>query len=480
MSRHVPVTILLLVTTLFSGCIDKGGELVPPAPNTDQRQSPPIEPFYPIPTRSQLAWQNAELVMFLHFGMNTFTGNEWGDGTDSPTLFAPTSLDANQWVSVAKETGFTTLILTAKHHDGFCLWPSKFTSYSVANSPYKNGSGDIVREFSAACQRYGVKFGFYLSPWDRHEPMYGTEAYNYFYQNQLTELLTGYGEAAEVWFDGANGDTLRKQDYNWDMYFETVRSYQPGALMAGMGPDIRWIGNENGLGNTTEWSSQPQSATMQISAWGGKVWYPSECDVSIRPGWFYHQNEDGQVKSVDSLTQIYLQTVGRNSNLLLNVPPDKEGRIADIDVARLLSWKQHLDQIFALEILKGQDIVASSVRDNSPDYAPGNCLDGNRKTFWSAERGTIKADLTITLRTSQWINIVRLEEAIDYGQRIASFRLLYRNGDTWTECFRGTTVGRSRIVTFAPVQTTGIKILIDSSFAAPTLRIVKGYYSPLL
>ena len=237
---------------------------------------------------------------------------------------------------------------------------------------------------------------------------------------------------------------------------------------------------------TSLWGSRARLQTLAVSrecslaSRSGKVWWPSECDVSIRPGWFYHQNEDSQVKSVDSLSHIYLQTVGRNSNLLVNVPPNKDGLISDIDVARLRAWRQHLDQIFAQNIFKDQNIVASSVRYNSPDYAANKCLDENRKTFWAAERDTTTAELTINLKTSVQINIVWLEEAIQYGQRIQSFRLLYENGSNWIQCFKGTTIGRSRIATFASVQTSRFKIVIDGSLAAPTLRIVKGYYSPLL
>jgi alpha-L-fucosidase len=442
-------------------------------------ESPPIESYYPVPSPSQLSWQDADMLMFVHFGINTFTDKELGDGTDSPALFNPTSLDAGQWVSVAKEIGFAYVILTAKHVDGFCLWPSRYTSYSIAHSPYKNGTGNIVKEFADACHASGVSFGFYCAPWDRHEPTYGTDAYNDFYRNQLTELVSQFGDVGEVWLDGANGDTAHKQVYNWDLFWTTIRSYQPQALIAVSGPDIRWVGNEYGVGNETEWSAQPEVFSMQPSAWG-LVWWPAECDITIRPGWFYHADQDAQVKSVDSLTKIYFQTVGRNSNLLLNVPPNKQGLISDVDISRLRAWRQNLNQIFERDIFQGKSIVASSVRDSSGDYAAGNCLDGNRKTFWAANRDSTTAELIIDLAASEEINIVRLEEAIQYGQRIESFRLLYDNGTSWVQCFQGTTIGRSMIVTFEPVQTTRFKIVIDGSLAAPTLRIAKAFYSTLL
>jgi len=445
-------------------------------------ETPAIESLYPVPTPAQLAWEDAEMAMFVHFGMNTFTGNEWGDGTDSASLFNPTGLDVHQWVSVAKEAGFKYVILTAKHHDGFCLWPSKYTSYTIAASRYKNGTGDIVKQLSDACSEEGVSFSFYLSAWDRHEPSYGKDAYNEFFQNQLTELLTQYGKVGEVWFDDANGerDTGFVPTYNWDLFFSTVRHYQPEALMACYGPDIRWIGNENGTGFETEWSVQPRKYSIQPAASGDEVWFPSECDVSIRPGWFYHPQEDAQIKTVDQLTDIYFQTIGRNSNLLLNVPPNQKGAIADVDVQRLQEWRQRLDEIFSHDLFFGQQIVASSTRKDTAVYSAANCLDENRKTFWSAKQDSTTAQLVVTLQDSATINIVRLEEAIEYGQRVESFRIFYDGGQGWVECFQGTTIGRTRLAVFSPVTTRRIEVTIDASRAAPTINILEGYFSSLV
>lgn len=302
---------IFLILILFS--FDCRNNITAPleklSPESPDDQSPPIEFYYPIPTEAQLLWQNSKLAMFLHFGINTYTDREWGTGLEDPLIFNPVNLNAEQWVNVAKENGFKYVILTVKHHDGFCLWPSKYTDFSVKNSAYKNGEGDVVKEFADACHKNNVKFGFYLSPWDRHESTYGTDAYNFYFQNQLIELLTQYGEVGEVWFDGANGEgpNGRTQEYNWELYFSTVRHYQPQALIAIKGPDIRWVGNENGLGNETEWCVQPRRYTIQNGYGDNKVWYPSECDVSIRPGWFYHSSEDFNIKSADQLIRIYLK-----------------------------------------------------------------------------------------------------------------------------------------------------------------------------
>ena len=438
-----------------------------------------IEPYFPVPTKAQLNWQDAELVMFLHFGMNTFTDKEWGDGTEDPKIFNPSKLNADQWVKVAKQNGFKYVILTAKHHDGFCLWPSKFTSHSIKNSPYKNGKGDIVKEFANACRNNGVKFCFYLSPWDRHEKTYGTDEYNNYFTNQLTELLTNYGDVAEVWFDGANGEgpNGKTQNYNWDLYYSTIRRLQPDALIAVSGPDIRWIGNEDGLSNETEWCSQPKSFTLQHASENGKVWYPSECDVSIRPGWFYHSSQDQKIKSVDQLTDIYFKSVGMNSNLLLNVPPNKEGLISDFDIQRLKEWRQNLDKLFAKDIFNGEQIECSNVLNNSKEFSPKNCLDDNPKTFWTTDKNITSAEINISLKHKKNINIIRLEEAIEYGQRIKSFEIYYDNDGCMEKIFEGTTIGRSRIITFKKVITDRIKIIIKDSFASPTLRTIKGFYN---
>jgi len=331
----------------------------------------------PTPSPSQLAWQQDERALFLHFGLNTFTGREWGDGTEDPGIFAPTRLDPRDWARAARAAGFRSMILTAKHHDGFCLWPSKTTTYSVASSPWRGGTGDIVRDFVDACLAEGLKPGLYCSPWDRNAPSYGdSERYNDLYVEQLTELLTRYGRIHEVWFDGANGEgpSGRRQEYDWPRFWGTVRRRQPEAVMfSDAGPDVRWIGNETGSAGDPNWSTVDPRVVPYPGATGdrvleqlqhgdpaGTVWRPGETDVSIRPGWFYHPEEDDHVRSVDNLVDLFFTSVGRNSKLLLNVPPTRDGQLHPTDVARL----QGMDQ--ALGALFGQDLTRGIAQRRSP------------------------------------------------------------------------------------------------------------------
>ena len=324
-----------------------------------------------------------------------------------------------------------------------------------------------------------MRFCFYLSPWDRHEKSYGTAEYNNFFINQLTELLTNYGNVGEVWFDGANGEgpNGKKQEYDWDRYYATVRKYQPEALIAVTGPDIRWIGNEDGLGSETEWCTQPKKYKLQIAGKNNLVWYPSECDVSIRPGWFYHSSEDQQLKSAEQLIDIYFKSVGRNSNLLLNIPPDQNGLISEFDRSRLKEWREKLDEIFAKDIFYEQEIFASNYRDNKKYFSAQSCLDGNRNTFWTTDTNVTEAELLINLNGRKQINIIKLEEAIEYGQRIKSFEIHFNENGVFKKICSGTTIGRSRIVAFNKISTDKIKIKITGSFAAPALRIIKGFYT---
>ncbi len=475
--RYILLSMMLCVAIIFIGCLERSSSLT--GPNVRERsmvESPPIEDTYPIPSSSQLEWQDRKLELFVHFGINTFTNKEWGDGTDSPLLFNPTAFNANQWVAVAKNAGFKYLILTAKHHDGFCLWPSKFTDYSVKSSPYKYGQGDIVKEVALACKNGGVKFGFYLSPWDRHDSTYGTDAYNTYYCNQLTELLTNYGEIGEVWLDGANGDTTKHQDYDWARFYSTIKHYQPHALISNMGPDIRWVGNEDGLGNETEWCFQ-SSQYPEFNTAGTIVWWPSECDIPIRPGWFYHPSEDTQLKTTDQLVDIYFSSVGRNSNLLLDVPPNTQGLFADVDIQRLQDWHTQLESIFGNDLFINSTIQATNTRDDIADYSAYNCIDHNSKTFWTPEKDSTTADITITTGQAISINTIQLEEAIEYGQRISSFVIYADQNGQWNKVITGTTVGRSRLLQFSAVTTSKIKISIIGSLAAPTLSTIAGYYN---
>jgi len=347
-----------------------------------------------VPTPQQLAWQQMELTAFLHFGINTFTGREWGDGTEDPALFNPSQLDAEQWVRTLKDAGFKMVLLTAKHHDGFCLWPTKTTTHSVASSSWKNGKGDVVKELRDACDKYGMKFGVYLSPWDRNASCYGdSPKYNQFFIQQLTELLTNYGEVHEVWFDGANGEgpNGKKQVYDWDAFYKTIQKLQPKAVMAIMGDDVRWVGNEKGIGRETEWNatvltpgiyarSEENNKRLGVFSKAEDLgsrdilknatelfWYPSEVDVSIRPGWFYHKEEDNKVKSLKHLADIYFQSVGYNSVLLLNIPPDRRGLINEADVTRLKEFAEYRKQAFADDRVKEGQKLWEAISNGGTD-----------------------------------------------------------------------------------------------------------------
>lgn len=430
-----------------------------------------------VPTPQQLEWQQMELTAFLHFGINTFTGREWGDGKENPALFNPTDFDAEQWVRSLKEAGFKMAILTAKHHDGFCLWPTKTTGHSVAASPWKDGKGDVVRELRDACDKYGIKFGVYLSPWDRNAPCYGdSPKYNEFFIEQLTELLTNYGEVHEVWFDGANGEgpNGKKQEYDWTAILSTIRRLQPRAVTAIMGDDVRWVGNERGLGRETEWSAtvltpgtyarcEEQNKALGVKATskdlGGRdmlvnakelFWYPSEVDVSIRPGWFYHQQEDNQVKSLKHLTDIYFKSVGYNSVLLLNIPPDQRGRISDADVNRLKEFADYRKEIFT-----------------------DNRVKGGLKA-WTARPGDTRV---YQLKPKSEINVVMLREDISKGQRMEAFTVEALTADGWKEIAKGTTVGYKRLIRIPAVEARQLRVKVDACRLAANISEVAAYYA---
>lgn len=430
-----------------------------------------------VPTSQQLEWQRMELTAFLHFGVNTFTGREWGDGTEDPAIFNPTSLDCEQWVRTLKESGFKMAIITAKHHDGFCLWPTKTTRHSVVSSSWKDGKGDVVRELRDACKKYGIKFGVYLSPWDRNASCYGdSPAYNQFFIEQLTELLTNYGEVHEVWFDGANGEgpNGKKQIYDWDAILKTIRRLQPKAVTAIMGDDVRWVGNEKGIGRETEWSATaltpgiyPRSGEQnkelgifgKAKDLGGRdivaratelFWYPSEVDVSIRPGWFYHADQDKQVKSLNHLTDIYFKSVGYNSVLLLNIPPDLRGLINENDVQRLTEFSGYLKKTFARNyVLKG----------NEP---------------WHGTSGTVRQ---YDIRKDALVNAFMIQEDISKGQRIESFLVeAYKDG-SWIHMAEGTTVGYKRLVRFSDTRPERIRVTIRSARGVANVAAVGLFYA---
>lgn len=431
-----------------------------------------------VPTPQQLEWQKMELTAFLHFGINTFTDREWGDGTEDPKLFNPTNLDADQWVRTLKEAGFQMVILTAKHHDGFCLWPSRYTTHSVASSNWKDGKGDVVREVRDACTKYGMKFGVYLSPWDRNAPCYGdSPKYNQYFIDQLTELLTNYGEVHEVWFDGANGEgpNGKKQEYDWDRFYETIQRLQPKAVMAIMGDDVRWVGNEKGLGRETEWSatvltpgiygrSETNNAKLGISNVSADLgsramlekatelfWYPSEVDVSIRPGWFYHTYEDSKVKSVKQLMDIYCQSVGYNSVLLLNIPPDREGRINAADAQRLKEFAEFRKKAFADNRVVAGDTPWNTAAVSSRSYA---------------------------LKPASTVNLVMVQEDIAQGQRIEKFTIDAYTQGAWKTMGEGTTVGYKRMLRFPDIQADSLRLTINESRLDGNIIQLAAYHVP--
>jgi len=451
------------------------------------------------PSKKQMAWQEIEFACFIHFGVNTFTNREWGTKEDVRHLFNPTQLDARQWAKTISEAGAKEIILVTKHHDGFCHWPTKFTDYSVKNSPWKNGKGDLVADVAAACKEFGLKFGVYLSPWDIHSPLYGSEAYNEFFKNQLRELLTNYGEIAEVWFDGACGEgpNGQKQVYDWNGYYRLIHELQPDAVIAIMGPDVRWVGTESGYGRETEWSVVPVSANQlaeiaassqqkdvggafvpidmmqadlgsreKIINAGALMWYPAEVDVSIRPGWFYHENEDSLVKSPEKLVDIYFSSVGRNAGLLLNLPPDKRGLIHENDVKSLLGMKAILDKTFDKNLAKNARIVAS---ENQDGKSPELLLDGDSRTFWTTKPSTKTATLEFTLEDQQEFDVLLLQENITNGQRVEAFSLeVFKAGD-WVELTKGTTIGYKRLLRFGATAASKVRLKIISSRDCPEL-----------
>jgi alpha-L-fucosidase len=451
------------------------------------------------PSKKQMAWQEIEFACFIHFGVNTFTNREWGTKDDVRHLFNPTQLDARQWAKTISDAGAKELILVSKHHDGFCHWPTKFTDYSVKNSPWKNGQGDLVADVAAACKEFGLKFGVYLSPWDIHSPVYGSEAYNEFFKNQLRELLTNYGEIAEVWFDGACGEgpNGQKQVYDWNGYYRLINELQPDAVIAIMGPDVRWVGTESGYGRETEWSVIPVSANQlaeiaassqqkdvggafvpidmmqpdlgsreKIINAGALMWYPAEVDVSIRPGWFYHENEDSLVKSPEKLVDIYFSSVGRNAGLLLNLPPDKRGLIHENDVKSLLGMKAILDKTFDKNLAENARIAATESQAGNP---PESLLDGDPKTFWTTKPGTKTATLEFTNENQQEFDVLLLQENITNGQRIEEFSLeVYKDGE-WVELAKGTTIGYKRLLRIERKTALKVRLKIISSRDCPEL-----------
>ena len=412
------------------------------------------KPYGPVPTEAQLRWQQMEYNMFVHFGPNTFSGVEWGSGAEPEDLFNPTELDCRQWAATARNAGMKGIIVTAKHHDGFCLWPSQTSTHTVAQSSWRNGKGDVLKELSEACREYGLGFGVYLSPWDRNHPLYGTPAYNDSYVAALQEIHDGrYGPVFEHWFDGACGEgpTGKLQVYDWPTFFGTMRHLSPQTILfSDIGPDCRWVGNEQGRASETAWSrldtegftpgaGAPPIDTLQRGNVHGTAWVPAETDVSIRPGWFWRESETAQLKSTEALFDIWLTSVGRNSVLLLNVPADTRGRIPSADSLRLMEFRALRERVFGNDLAKG-----------ARQRLRGNTLD-------------------IQLPEDRTFNLIELREDISLGQRIYSFQVETEEDGNWTVLAEGTTIGHKRMLPVPECSSSHLRVSITGAYAKPVL-----------
>lgn len=486
MTRPVSRPVLLAALALTLSC---SGPL-PPAP------------VGPIPSQRQLSWHRLQYYAFVHFNMNTFTNREWGTGAESPDQFNPTELDARQWARVARDAGMRGIILTAKHHDGFCLWPTQTTEHSVKHSPWRNGQGDLVREVAEACREYGLKFGIYLSPWDRNNPQYGSPEYVKIFHAQLRELLTGYGPLFEVWFDGANGGSgyygganeTRKIDnrtyYQWDTTTALVRRYQPDAVIfSDGGPDIRWVGTEEGWAGETNWSIMRRDEIypgwdryeeLRYGHQDGTHWLPAEVNTSIRPGWYYHPGEDHQVKSLARLVRTYYESIGRNGNFLLNLPVDTRGLVHPTDASRLMALREQLDRDFARELARGATASASNVRGGDARFAAAKAIDGDAETYWATENGIHSGSLTLTFPQPTELNRMLLQEYIPLGQRVRLFTVEAESDGRWVPIDTQTTIGYKRILRFDPVKASAVRLNILEAKGPVALSNLELYRAPNL
>lgn len=462
------------------------------------RKTPEPAPVLPVPTQNQIEWQKMENYAFVHFGLNTFNDLEWGYGNTPASTFNPTDLDCEQWVRIIKAAGLKGVMLTAKHHDGFCLWPSRYTEYSVKNSPWKNGQGDMVKELSDACKKHGLKFGIYLSPWDRNHAEYGRPEYVTYFHNQMKELLTNYGELFEYWFDGANGgdgwyggaDERRNIDartyYRYEDARKTINELQPRAVIfGGTCADIRWIGNEQGWAGETNWSMYDEEKGGKLTEGmpDGEKWEPGECDVSIRPGWFYHAREDHQVRSLSHLVDLYYRSVGHNANFLLNFPVALNGKIHPTDSARAIEWRKTIDAELRTNLLAKAKAEADNYRGNSSRFAPQNTTDGNWDTYWATDDSIHQGTITLTFPQKQAVNRLMIQEYIPLGQRIVSFHVEYLSDGEWhpvETAEKMTTVGYKRILRFNTVEAEQLRIRFEKARGPLCINNIEAFLAPVL
>ncbi len=439
----------------------------------------------PVPTKAQLSWHEMEYYLFMHFGPNTFTNKEWGEGTEPASLFNPTELDCKQWVRIAKDAGAKGIIITAKHHDGFCLWPSKYSRHTVRESKWKNGKGDVLKELSQACREGGIQFGVYISPWDRNHPDYGTDKYNEVFVNMMKEIFQNYGPIWELWWDGANGEgpNGKRQVYNWDKFKKTIKTISPNTVIfSDVGPHIRWVGNEKGIAGETNWNTldtagftpgqgAPHVDTLNQGNVNGKIWIPAECDVSIRPGWFYHSKEDDQVKTGEQLFNLYLKSIGRGANLLLNVPPDTRGLISEKDEMALMEFKKLRDENFKENLLKqAQTYYQFSQRDLSSGELTLRSLDKNATAYSINLQNFI-----VELPQETKLNCIVMREAIHLGQTIRRFRIELYEKTKKVRDITGTTIGRKRILTFPVTNATSFKVYLEDAVGMDNISGIAAY-----
>jgi len=455
-------------------------------------------PCGPVPSENQLRWLEMEYYAFVHFSLNTYTDRSWGYGNEDVNLFNPTELDCRQWARICKEAGMKGIILTAKHHCGFCVWPSKYTEYSVKNSPWRDGKGDLVREMADACEEYGLKLGIYLSPWDRNHPDYGKPEYITYFRNQLTELLTDYGPIFEVWFDGANGgtgyyggaDENRKIDrttyYDWSNTYKMIRKLQPDIVIwndGGDRADLRWVGTEAGFVGETNWSLL--NATGEVSwnmlhygAEDGDLWVPAEVNTSIRPEWFYHPSEDARVKTLPQLMETYYNSIGRNATLLLNFPIMPNGLIHKNDEKAVLDFAEAVKESFAVNLAENTKADASNIRKNANEFGADKVIDGDKDTYWATDDGIIQASLIIDFGKPTTFNRFLAQEYIRLGQRVKAFTVEALVDENWKELAKATTIGYKRILRFPTVEATQLRFSITDSKSCPVISNIGIFNAP--
>lgn len=465
-------------------------------------------PFGALPSARQLAWHGLETTAFLHFTVNTFTDREWGLGDEDPNLFAPVRFDADAMIAPLAAAGMTGVILTAKHHDGFCLWPTATTEHSVKASSWHSGKGDVVGEIAAAARRRKLRFGVYLSPWDRNQATYGKPEYIGIYRRQLTELLTNYGPTFEVWHDGANGGdgyyggardkrVIDKNTYyDWPGTWELVRRLQPDAVIfSDVGPDVRWVGNERGIAGDPCWATyDPVGADGGLASPGnvrekdsptgtrrGTRWLPAECDVSIRPGWFWHEAENPRVKTASELASLYLASVGRGANLLLNVPPNRDGLLSSPDIASLEAFGRWRRATFARNLAAGARVTASNIRSPRDRFGPQHLLDGRDDTYWATDDGTLRADAVFEFGAPVTFGVVRLREAIAFGQRVDAVTIDRWDGGDWRQFATATSVGPRRLIRLErPITASRLRLRLTEASASPVLSEFALFAEPAL